>query len=66
MKKNAPCHSKFGKERSKAEEVEHHYQILNTLKSLSTKSQLKLTILDVWTKNHYQVLHIQISPSSKF
>ena len=48
------------RKRSKTEQV-NIYQILNILKSLGTKCQLKLTILGFWNKNHYQILHIQIS-----
>ena len=36
--------------RSKIEKSEHHHRILNIQNSLGTKFQLKLTILNFWTK----------------
>ena len=70
FRQNLQIRSKTGKD-----------QILNIRNSLGTKFQLKLIILNFWTKvtqkryfqckkekkdNNHQILHIQISLSSKF
>ena len=55
---------------------EHHHWILHIWISLGTRFQLKLAILNFWTKNglsdqkwkskhHYWILHIQISLGTK-
>ena len=49
-------------------QVTSKYQIdfLEKFASLGTKFQLKLAILNFWTKNHHRILHIQISLGPKF
>ena len=49
----------------------HYHSIFHIQNSIDTKFQLKLTILNFWTKltqneNDHRILHIQISVGSTF